>query len=64
MTEPVRIDLKEKVHHFTRWFFSGGWQLFATLLALYLLWDIVGVLDSIVGELSAIKWKLNDFPKN
>lgn len=45
MNEPIRIEPKERVRHFTSWFFSSGWQLVATLLALYLLWDIADSLE-------------------
>ena len=58
MNEPIRIEPKERVRHFTSWFFSSGWQLVATLLALYLLWDIADSLNWIGGCLGGISTRM------
>ena len=64
MNEQPRIEPKQRIHHFAKWFLAGGWQPIASLLALYLLWVIAGELNSIGGELARVYRELNSFPKN
>jgi hypothetical protein len=55
MNEQTRIEPKQRVGLFGSWLFAGGWQLIATSLALYLLWDIAASLNQISSNL----WRIS-----
>ncbi len=64
MKEPKRIELNQSLHNFAKWCLSSGWQLVATLIALYLMWDVSHALWGIHNRIWNIESIVDRLSKN